>query len=259
MSLINYTLVKEFFTNNQVKLKDKNDEVYTEYRPVKYRWTHGATDSYLGDGLLVYSIIQFMKYKTCVVLGSGGGFIPRIISQARIDLHDVGIFDGQKAMEYGDCGTTILVDANNGVNGKPDWVDEDSFLRTNFPCRIILNTTEDAYYNYFVKEDIKIDYLHIDAGHSYEDVSNDFKLYSKLLNEGGMIAIHDTDLDYEENHIITNDVKKEQHQSYAEGPNKLIKQIQDSGEWEVFNFFNHKKKVNYPSSTGLTFLQKKKI
>ena len=74
-----------------------------------------------------------------------------------------------------------------------------------------------------------------------------------------MIAIHDTDLDYEENHIITNDVKKEQHQSYAEGPNKLIKQIQDSGEWEVFNFFNHKKKVNYPSSTGLTFLQKKKI
>ena len=40
-----------------------------------------ATDSYLGDGLLVYSIIQFMKYKTCVVLGSGGGFIPRIISQ----------------------------------------------------------------------------------------------------------------------------------------------------------------------------------
>ena len=41
MSLINYTLVKEFFTNNQVKLKDKNDEVYTEYRPIKYRWTHG--------------------------------------------------------------------------------------------------------------------------------------------------------------------------------------------------------------------------
>ena len=46
-----------------------------------------------------------------------------------------------------------------------------------------------TYYNYFVKEDIKIDYLHIDAGHSYEDVSNDFKLYSKLLNEDGMINI----------------------------------------------------------------------
>ena len=62
---------------------------------VSYRWTHGATDCYLGDGLLVYSIIQYMKYKTCVVLGSGGGFIPRIISQARIDLHDVEIFNGK--------------------------------------------------------------------------------------------------------------------------------------------------------------------
>ena len=64
------------------------------------------------------------------------------------------------------------------------------------------------YYNYFVKEDIKIDYLHIDAGHSYEDVKKDFDLYSTRLNEGGMIAVHDTDLSYEENHIITNDVEE---------------------------------------------------
>ena len=41
MSLINYTLVKEFFTNNQVKLKDKNDEVYTEYRPSNIVGSHG--------------------------------------------------------------------------------------------------------------------------------------------------------------------------------------------------------------------------
>ena len=29
-----------------------------------------------------------MRAKTCVCLGSGGGFIPRIITQARIDLHE---------------------------------------------------------------------------------------------------------------------------------------------------------------------------
>lgn len=259
MSIINYVLVKEFFTNNFKIKKDTNQKEFKDFSPVKYRWTHGATDFHLGDGLLIYSAIQYMRAKTCVCLGSGGGFIPRIMSQARMDLHDQKIFEGEKLMEWGDVGTTILVDASNGVGGHTDWVEKDSFFRTHFPCRVILETTENAYYNFFVKEDIKIDYLHIDAGHSYEDVSNDFKLYSKLLNEDGMIAIHDTDLDYEENHIITNDVKKEQHQSYAEGPNKLIKQIQDSGEWEVFNFFNHKKKVNYPSSTGLTFLQKKKI
>jgi|TARA_A200000159_G_scaffold164777_1_gene196204 hypothetical protein len=259
MGLINYNLVKDFFTNNQSNKLDKDGKSYTELTPVKYRWTHGATDKYLGDGLLVYSIIQFMKYKTCVCLGSGGGFIPRIISQARLDLHDVDIFDGSKAMEYGDCGTTILVDANNGVNGKPDWIDNDSFFRKSFPCRIILETTETAYYNYFVKEDIKIDYLHIDAGHSFEDVERDFNLYSKRLNEGGMIAIHDTDKSYEVNHIIPNDIDEKYHQTYSFGPNMLIKELQKNKEWEVFNFFNHKPKANHPSSTGLTFLQKRKI
>ena len=64
-------------------------------------------------------------------------------------------------MEYGDSGTTILVDDCNGVNGKPDWVDKNSFYRTSFPSRIILKQQKRLYYNYFVKEDIKIDYLHI--------------------------------------------------------------------------------------------------
>ena len=96
-------------------------------------------------------------------LGSGGGFIPRIMSQARMDLHDQKIFEGKKLMEWGDVGTTILVDASNGVGGHTDWVEKDSFFRTHFPCRVILDTTENAYYNFFVKEDIKIDYLHIDT------------------------------------------------------------------------------------------------
>ena len=51
-------------------------------------------------------------------------------------------------MEWGDCGTTILVDASNGIGGYTDWIDKDSFFRKNFPCRIILDTTENAYYNF---------------------------------------------------------------------------------------------------------------
>ena len=42
----------------------------------------GLTDLHLGDGLIVYSVIQLMRAKTCVCLGSGGGFIPRIMTQA---------------------------------------------------------------------------------------------------------------------------------------------------------------------------------
>lgn len=256
-SIINYNLVKEYLTNNFTVKKDVNGKEYKELTPLKYRWTHGATDKHLGDGLLIYSTIQYMRAKTCVCLGSGGGFIPRIMSQARMDLHDQEIFDGVKQMEWGDIGTTILVDADNGVGGFTDWTDKDSFLRTHFPCRVILDTTENAYYNYFVKEDIKIDYLHIDAGHSYEDVKLDFELYSKILSPHGIISIHDTDESYEKEHIVTNDVSEQKHHDeFANGPSRLVKELKENSEWEIFNFFNNGIFKSRPSSTGLTFVQR---
>lgn len=257
MSIINYNLIKDFFTNNTKKKKDVNQKEYIEHTPVKYRWTHGATDLHLGDGLIIYTLIQYMRAKTCVCLGSGGGFIPRIMSQARIDLHDQEIFEGNKSMEWGDCGTTILVDASNGVGGNTDWIDEESFFRKKFPCRFILDTTENAYYNFFVKEDIKIDYLHIDAGHSYEDVKQDFELYSKILSPNGIISIHDTDESFEKEHIVTNDVEvQNNHDNFANGPSKLVTELKNNKEWEIFNFFNNGIFRSRPSSTGLTILQR---
>ena len=256
MSIINYVLVKEFFTNNFKIKKDTNENEFKELSPVKYRWTHGATDLHLGDGLLIYSAIQYMRAKICVCLGSGGGFIPRIMSQARMDLHDQKIFDGEKLMEWGNVGTTILVDASNGVGGYTDWIEKDSFYRTHFPSRVILDTTENAYYNFFVKEDIKIDYLHIDAGHSYDDVKKDFELYSKILNPNGIISIHDTDESFEKEHIITDDILDDFHQEYANGPARFVKELKENKEWEVFNFFNNGILKDKPSSTGLTFIRK---
>ena len=256
MSIINYNLVRDFFTNNQIKKIDTKGKEYKELVRVPYRWTHGATDLDLGDGLLIYSIIQYMRAKTCVCLGSGGGFIPRLMSQARMDLHDHQIFEGTKSMEWGDVGTTILVDAANGVGGNTDWTEEDSFFRQNFPCRIILDTTENAFYNYFVKEDIKIDYLHIDAGHSFEDVKRDFELYKTILSPNGIISIHDTDTSYEKEHIVTNDIKSETHQEYANGPSELIKLLKEDSNWEIFNFFNNGIFKSKPASTGLTFIQR---
>ena len=255
MTLFNLDFIKDFFTHNQSNQKDNNGNDFVELKKVPYRWTHGATDLTLGDGLLVYSIIHYMRAKNCVCLGSGGGFIPRIMSQARMDLHDQQIFEGEKNMEWGDVGTTILVDASNGVGGHTDWVEKDSFFRTHFPCRVILDTTENAYYNFFVKEDIKIDYLHIDAGHSYEDVKKDFELYTKLLSPNGIVSIHDTDESFEKDYIITDDIKTNDHQEITNGPSKLIKEL-DKKEWEIFNFFNNGIFKTKPASTGLTILQR---
>jgi hypothetical protein len=88
----------EMITNEEYirkNITNNNDQ------PVPYRWTHGATDSHMGDGIVVYSIIQHMRFKTCVCIGSGGGFIPRIITQARLDLHKQGIFEGDSDLNWG--------------------------------------------------------------------------------------------------------------------------------------------------------------
>ena len=186
MKIYNKEYIRQFLTNNPVMSKDVNGKPVKNFRQVPYRWTHGATDYHLGDGHLVHSIIVAMRYKSLVCLGSGGGFIPRIMTKARQDLHEAGIFEGNNDMSWGDIGATFVVDASNNIGGKVDWLNKDSYFRKTFCPRIINETTEKAYYNFFVKEDIKIDYLHIDAGHSYKDVKQDFNLYTKLLSKKGI-------------------------------------------------------------------------
>jgi len=250
--IVNKNYVKEFITNNQ-EFNEVGEEVL---RSVPYRWSHGATDDNLGDGLIIYSLIQYMRAKVCVCLGSGGGFIPRIMTQARIDLHSQNIFEGDPDYNCGDIGCTYIVDAMNGIGGNVDWFKEESFFRRVFSPRIIAETTSDAFHNFFVLNDIKIDYLHIDAGHSYENVKEDFELYSQLLSPNGIISIHDTDPNYADKYIVTNEVKDRGDFDDWNGPIKLVKEI-DTTKWQVFDLFNFGIIKNKPASTGLTLVRKK--
>lgn len=251
MSVVDKKFISEYITQNEVWIKDREGNDIRSFQPVPYRWTHGATKYHMGDGLLIYSIIQMMRYKNLVCLGSGGGYIPRIMTQARLDLHDQSIFEGDNNYSWGDIGVTYLVDAANGVGGNTDYLDEKSFFRYIFSPRFLNDTTENAYYNFFVKQDIEIDYLHIDAGHSYEDVRRDFDLYSKLLSPNGIISIHDTDKKYQEEMIVSEDQKKDF--IAFDGPTRLMEEI--GPEWKTFNFFNSYYKEK-PASTGLTLLQR---
>jgi len=252
MSILDKEYIRQFITNDPQLEKDLNGKEYKKFNPVKYRWTHGASDYDLGDGLLIYTLIQLMRFKTCVCLGSGGGFIPRIMTQARYDLHGQGIYEGNKDYNHGDIGVTYLVDAANGVGGEINYKEKDNFFRYQFVPRFINDTTENAYYNFFVKQDIKIDLLHIDAGHSYEDVKKDFELYSKLMNKNGIISIHDSDENFQKELIITEDEKE--YYEFFDGPPKFIKEI--GSEWKQFNFFNNGNHPSKPSSTGITLLQR---
>ena len=237
-SLLNYDYIKGYITTN-------------EGEDVPYRWSHGATEQHLGDGFFIYTLINFFKLKTLVCLGSGGGYIPRIMTQARYDLSQEGFYN-DVTMEWGDNGSTYIVDACNGFNGEVDWEDKDSVFRRHFTPKFIKETTETAYHNYFVKQDIKIDLLHIDANHTFDGVKKDFDLYTTIMNKGGIITIHDTDKSYVENFTEIDGHEGDD----LTGPSKFVKTI-DKRKFEVFNFFNHGIIKDKPSSTGLTLVRKK--
>ena len=46
-SLLNYDYITQYITTN------KGVEV-------PYRWSHGATDMHIGDGMIIYSLIYFL-------------------------------------------------------------------------------------------------------------------------------------------------------------------------------------------------------
>jgi hypothetical protein len=210
----------------------------------------------MGDGIMVYSIVQHMRAKICVCIGSGGGYIPRIMTQARIDLHKQNIFEGNGDYNWGDIGASYVVDACNGVGGPNDLDNEESFYRTNFNPRFIKSTSVDAYYDFFVRQDIKIDVLWIDGDHSYEGVKTDFELYSKIMSDNGIIIIHDTDENYEETLIVSEDAKKNHYR--FDGPAKFVKELEKNSNYNLINLHNFRILMDKPSSSGITIINKKK-
>jgi hypothetical protein len=178
------------------------------------------------------------------------------MTQARIDLHKQNIFEGNGDYNWGDIGTSYVVDACNGVGGPNDLDNEESFYRTNFYPRFIKSTSVDAYYDFFVRQDIKIDVLFIDGDHSYEGVKTDFELYSKIMSDNGIIIIHDTDENYEETLIVSEDSKKNHHK--FNGPAIFVKELEKNPNYNLINLHNFRILMDKPSSSGITIINKKK-
>jgi Methyltransferase domain len=147
--------------------------------------SHGADGDYLGMGLGYYWITYLLRARLAVCLGSGGGFVPRLMRQAQRDL---GI-EGQAR--------TILVDANRPEAGwgAPAWLAPDSFFRREYgDVEIVLQTTEAAAQTLFAPQGLTIDYLHIDADHSLAACLADFRAYRPFLRSGSVVTLHDTSL-----------------------------------------------------------------
>lgn len=140
--------------------------------------SHNAFEKDLGAGMLYYALVYSTKAKLCVCLGSGGGFVPRVMRQAQRDMK----IPGSK---------TVLVDANIGTTGSPTWLHKHSFFRKNFPeIEILIKRTHDVALN--EAQSWKIDYLHIDADRTFHGAYQDFIDYLPMMAPGSVITLHDT-------------------------------------------------------------------
>ncbi len=178
--------------------------------------SHGSAQGSddLSAGILYYALAYSFKSKTCVCLGSGGGFVPRLMRQAQRDL---GIEDSRTILVDG---TLQVEKSKKQIWGEPCWVPEGSDLRTHYPdIEIQLQLTETAFREYFQPNHVQIDYLHIDADHHYEGAKLDWDLYSTLVPDGGIITLHDT-VNYRE----------------PCGVYLLMDEIREEGKYEMINF-----------------------
>lgn len=150
-----------------------------EYLMSQTGWAklHGAEGEDLGAGMLYYGLVYAAQSKICVCLGSGDGFVPRVLRQAQRDLK---LADS--------C--TILIDGNTGQWGHPIWLSENSILKREFPeIKIILKKTSEAHGDLNGQ---KIDYLHIDADRTVQGAFQDFLDYLPYMAEGSIVILHDT-------------------------------------------------------------------
>jgi len=88
---------------------------------------------------------------------------------------------------------TFHGDENSGFYGDAVIEDLQRYLRENdyHSVQLIRSTLDEARPKF---NDISIDLLHIDAGHSYEEVKHDFETWAPRLSSRGCVVFHDTHL-----------------------------------------------------------------
>lgn len=144
----------------------------------KWFESHGAGGSYLGAGMLYYSVPYLLEARRCVCLGSGGGFVPAMMAEAQRDLVALG--------RIAKVGVTLIDAGDGGTSGEsPAW---STWFFEQYPeVELIKGLTDDV-----VGQVSDINYLHVDADHHYDHALADLMNYGARMNGRWAITAHDT-------------------------------------------------------------------
>lgn len=140
--------------------------------------SHGSEGSHLGMGAIYFSLPYSLKASSIVCLGSGAGFVPKLMVEAQKQLMREFVIQQFNVN---------LVDANIGPWGLPTYNKNgiDGYPQVN----LIIAKTDDAHHLF-----PSIDYLHVDADHTYDQVFKDLENYGSKMNAHKVwaITVHDT-------------------------------------------------------------------
>ncbi len=143
---------------------------------VKYADSHGAVGGHQSVGALYFSLPYMLRAKRCVVVGSGAGFVPMMVLAAQRRLMQEGLIERLDV---------TLVDANTGIWGLPEYA---SASEIDPELKLVKRLSTEAAAQF-----TDIDYLHLDADHSYAGTRADLAAYfPRLATPRWAITIHDT-------------------------------------------------------------------
>lgn len=190
-------------------------------------WARGhgyiPRNGFLGTSMLYFGLVYMLPAKTSVVLGSGGGYVPRMVRQAQREVPE------QAFVQESRC---ILIDAcidEKGFGKAAYYNDEVHFLHVAYPDIEIWKMTTDDASQKLKEEGIKIDFLHIDADHTFAQSLKDFENYLPLMSQEFVITMHDTAVHHLE---IKHDGCVPRTIAY------LRKEMQDGGKYEHLEMIN---------------------
>ena len=152
----------------------------------------GFLDPQEGEALYSYAK-EFTKNGDAIEIGSYCGksaiYIGSAVKENNQKLYSVDHHKGSEEQQPGQefFDPDLINESGNGIDTLPYFLETiKSSSLENFVIPIVSSSKE-------AHEDLKINFnmVFIDGGHSEEAAQNDYSLWSKRLNLGGLLAIHD--------------------------------------------------------------------